>query len=224
MSQYGSYGPRRRTEERKKKRMNVVVNTAIAIVLVGIVFVSGMLIFGGKDSETATTNNGNENNELNENNEQENDLNGVNENNDDDDRSNVDEENDTENNDSGMNNGSSNVNDRNDNTSNDSENDENENNYNTTPVAHGEWEPIGTVQEEPFTAVFEQDHVNWEEMRRAMQYATGLGDNMTIWWLGNGGDHQSAEGYVSDYATRDTPYKVRLEWVTNEGWMPVSVE
>lgn len=86
------------------------------------------------------------------------------------------------------------------------------------------WEPIGTVQEEPFVAVFEKDHVNWQEMTRALQYATGLGDEMIIWWLGNGGDHQSAVGIVSTGETKNTPLKVRLEWVTNRGWKPVSVE
>lgn len=88
----------------------------------------------------------------------------------------------------------------------------------------GKWQPIGTVQEEPFTAVYEKEHVNWEEMTKALQYATGLGDGMTIWFIENGGDHKSAVGTVSDYSTRTTPYKVRLEWVTNEGWMPVSLE
>lgn len=87
-----------------------------------------------------------------------------------------------------------------------------------------EWEPIGTIQEEPFHAVFEKDHVNWQEMRKALQVATGLGDDMVIWWLGNGGDHLSAVGYVSTSETEETPFKVRLEWVTNRGWKPVSVE
>lgn len=87
-----------------------------------------------------------------------------------------------------------------------------------------EWEPIGTIQEEPFHAVFEKDHVNWQEMTKALQVATGLGDEMIIWWLGNGGDHLSAVGYVSTSETEETPFKVRLEWVTNRGWKPVSVE
>ncbi|HHY21679.1 MAG TPA: DUF1510 family protein, partial [Bacilli bacterium] len=42
--------------------------------------------------------------------------------------------------------------------------------------------------------------------------------------LGNGGSPQSAEGVVSDPGNADTPYKVRLEWVTEKGWKPVSVE
>ncbi|QOY36276.1 YrrS family protein [Anaerobacillus isosaccharinicus] len=94
----------------------------------------------------------------------------------------------------------------------------------TSSPQMGQWKPIGTVQQEPFVAVFERDHVNWEEMRRAFQVATGLGDDLTLWRVGNGGNHQSAVGVVADASTRSTPYQVRLEWVTNEGWMPVSVE
>lgn len=93
-----------------------------------------------------------------------------------------------------------------------------------TTVLDGQWKPIGTVQEEPFVAVYEKEHINWEEMTNALQYATGLGDEMIIWMLRNGGDHQSAVGTVSDHLNKSTPFEVRIEWVTNEGWMPVEVE
>lgn len=91
-------------------------------------------------------------------------------------------------------------------------------------VENGQWEPVGTVQSEPFVAVFEKDHINWQEMTKAFQYATALGDDMIIWWVENGGDHQSAVGIVSAFENKDTPYKVHLEWVENEGWRPVNVE
>lgn len=89
--------------------------------------------------------------------------------------------------------------------------------------SEGKWEPIGTVQKEPFVAVYDKNHVNWKEMTRALQVATGLGDDMIIWRIENGGDHQSAVGYVSTYENQNTPYQVRIEWVTNRGWKPVSV-
>jgi len=72
--------------------------------------------------------------------------------------------------------------------------------------------------------VYNKDHINWSEMTKAFQYATGLGNDITLWWVGNGGNHESAVGVVSDNATRTTPYQVRIEWVTNEGWVPVNVE
>lgn len=217
MNNYSSYGPRRRAiEERKKKRKNRLINGAIALVLIGIVFVSGMLIFGGDEKDVAVDSSGNE--QLDENNERnyeqtdpmsdnnENDVNSGNA------RSNETESDVPQNRESEI--------ELNDNES------ENEANIDdrTTPPRDGEWEPISTVQEEPFVAVYDKNHVNWQEMTRALQYATGIGDDIVIWWLGNGGDHQSAEGYVSDSVNQDRPYKVRLEWVPNRGWKPVSVE
>lgn len=88
----------------------------------------------------------------------------------------------------------------------------------------GQWEPIGTTQLEPFAADFTRDSVNWQEMERALKYAIGTEEKITIWWLGNGGDHLSAEGVVSTPQHASTPYRVRLEWVTEKGWKPVSVE
>lgn len=92
------------------------------------------------------------------------------------------------------------------------------------PNPGGPWEPIGTIQDEPFAAVYDREHQNWKEMTAALQYATGLGDNMIIWHLGNGGDHKSAVGVVSVNETKQTPYRVRLEWIDYRGWKPVSVE
>ncbi|MCD8501437.1 MAG: YrrS family protein [Bacillaceae bacterium] len=92
-------------------------------------------------------------------------------------------------------------------------------------LGNGEWQPIGTVQEEPFTAIYDKDHINWAEMEEAFRYATGLSeDEMITWRIRNGGDHQSAIGTVSNHANKNKPYKVRIEWVTNKGWMPVEVE
>lgn len=91
-------------------------------------------------------------------------------------------------------------------------------------VADGEWKPIGTSQSEPFVADYTKDSLNWQEMTEALQYAIGTEEKIVIWWLGNGGSPQSAEGVVSDPGNADTPFKVRLKWVTEKGWKPVSVE
>ncbi|WP_209122874.1 YrrS family protein [Alkalihalobacillus sp. BA299] len=90
-------------------------------------------------------------------------------------------------------------------------------------VQYGEWEPIGTVQSEPFEINFSKDHVNWKEMTHALQYATGLGDDIILWRIENGGDSQSAVGTVSDPENKHTPYRVRIEWVPERGWKPVEV-
>jgi hypothetical protein len=88
----------------------------------------------------------------------------------------------------------------------------------------GKWKPIGTVQPEPFSAVYSKEHINWAEMTRAFQYATGLGNDITLWRVGNGGNNESAVGVVSDNATRTTPYQVRIAWVTKAGGVPVNVD
>ncbi|MFV8826810.1 YrrS family protein [Alkalihalobacterium sp. APHAB7] len=90
-------------------------------------------------------------------------------------------------------------------------------------LSDGEWQPIGTVQSEPFQINFSKDHVNWKEMTHAIQYATGLYDDIIIWRIENGGDSMSAVGTVSDAANKNTPYRVRIEWVTERGWKPVEV-
>ncbi|MFA9557142.1 YrrS family protein [Evansella sp. AB-rgal1] len=217
MNQYGSYGPRR-TDIRKKKRANVVLNVSIAVVAAAIVFVGGLLIFGGKSEPASVADNGenqeeNVSNDVNENQHDNNELD-LNEN------ENGEEENEEQENEEQE------VNE----SSNDVENNDSSNNEDDSEtigeVRVNEWNPIGTVQEEPFTAVFnDSSHVNWEEMTKALEYAIGVedGERMTIWRLGNGGDLQSAVGYVAT-TNHDNPYKVRLEWVENKGWMPVSVE
>ncbi|SDY49364.1 Protein of unknown function [Evansella caseinilytica] len=201
MNQYGSRGPRR-SDMRKKQRKNIILNSAIAVVVLAIVLVGGALIFGG-NSETATT----DDPDQTENNE------GTAESPDGTDNTNTETEANQEDDDEA--------------TDDDKESDVEEKSASLSDEdeeTDGEWQPVGTVQEEPFVAVFDKDHVNWEEMTRALQYATGLGDEMIIWRLGNGGDHQSAVGTVSTSENANKPFQVRLEWVSNEGWQPVSVE
>jgi len=213
---------------RKKKKMNTILNVSIGIVALLILFIGGTLIFGGDSDEvTISDETGENNHDLNSNtgdisidsdtsvNDEGNDANNLSE-------SNMNE--------------STNENEANENEENESENEENEideneneneaENENELPESEdGEWVPIGTVQSEPFSAVYEKNHVNWDEMTRALEYATGLtSEEMQVWYIGNGGDAQSAIGTVGKSEDKNQPYKVRLEWVENEGWMPVSVE
>ncbi|MCD8511677.1 MAG: YrrS family protein [Bacillus sp. (in: Bacteria)] len=212
MSQYGSYGQRR--SEMRQKKKNTWLNGAIILVVIGIVFFAATLIFGNDDTEpvTADGDDQEESDQDSETTEESND---------------VDLEETSEGTEEEGETGSSDVDSENGTEEVDSTEEDNNTNELTTPaevVGEGQWEPIGTVQEEPFVAVYERDHVNWEEMLRALKYATGLGEEMIAWRIENGGDHLSAIGFVSDYPNRTTPYEVRLEWVTNEGWKPVSVK
>ncbi|MBU9720654.1 MULTISPECIES: YrrS family protein [Bacillaceae] len=214
---YGSYGPRR-TEIRKEKRKNIWLNGAIAVTIIGIVFVASMLIFSGGDSEPAAVEDVDPDDQNQAEMAENEDDNALDENEGDSTPSDDVDTNDSfEEEAEPADDSLSEVNEG----ENDSENGE-------ELVFDGEWRPIGTEQEEPFELNSEnlsRDHVNWQEMTLASMYATGISeDDITVWRFGNGGDMKSVEAWVSDYENRDTPYKVRLEWVTNEGWVPVSVE
>ncbi|WP_096201385.1 YrrS family protein [Bacillus sp. FJAT-45350] len=184
-----------RFEQRKKKRVNKILNISIGIVAVLILFFGSQLIFGTSSNEDAMTEVEEEETiEEEEVIEEENIEEAV-----------VEEEiPEIENN-------------------NEEEQIEEDEEELLEPV-DGEWQPIGTQQQqqEPFEADFTRDGQNWNEMKRALEYATGLGDNIIIWRLENGGNLQSAVGTVSDYQNQSTPYQVRLEW-TNRGWQPVNV-
>ncbi|OIJ16628.1 hypothetical protein BKP37_05180 [Anaerobacillus alkalilacustris] len=197
MSDEESYNSR--SYKRKRKKVQKIFNLAIIVVVFMVLLVGGQVLFSDKSSETVVENN-NERSEV---------IEGE-------DKEVISEENNIKETDGVL-------------PSSDDRNDEEIDASNIvtsemTPSQSGEWKPIGTVQEEPFSAVYSKEHINWKEMTQAFQYATGLGEDMTIWHVGNGGDHQSAVGIVADATTRATPYQVRIEWVTNGGWMPVSVQ
>ncbi|MBM4762375.1 YrrS family protein [Bacillus sp. B15-48] len=86
------------------------------------------------------------------------------------------------------------------------------------------WKPVGTTQSGEHTAVYDSSSVDWQEMLKAISYATGIDVNqMTVWFLGNNGGPQSAAGTVSEKGGT-VKFRVAIEWVDNEGWMPVKVE
>ncbi|QDI92854.1 DUF1510 family protein [Salicibibacter halophilus] len=105
------------------------------------------------------------------------------------------------------------------------ETDENgEDNGESAPSApeDGEYEPIGTEQED-FSHNFDSDSQNWNEMVMAMEYATGTSEEdwSHIAWIGNDGP----DGAEGTFEHEDgTEYTVTMEWVDDEGWMPTNVE
>jgi cytoskeletal protein RodZ len=87
------------------------------------------------------------------------------------------------------------------------------------------WKPVGTVQTGEHAPVYDESHVDWQEMLKAISYATGLEEsNMTLYWLGR--DKTTGTGSFSTVASKDKQqkYNVYLEWVDGEGWKPVKVE
>lgn len=86
------------------------------------------------------------------------------------------------------------------------------------------WQPIGTTQQGEHVSVYDKSSVDWQEKIRAIEYATGLvEDNMTVWRLQNGGSPQKSIGIVST-KNQDEKYRVYLEWIDGEGWMPEKMD
>ncbi|MGG0716392.1 YrrS family protein [Robertmurraya massiliosenegalensis] len=83
------------------------------------------------------------------------------------------------------------------------------------------WEPVGTVQTGEH--VNQYDGVDWDEMVKAIHYATGLAENnMTIQFLGNNGPNKSVGTVYSK--DKSQIYRVYIEWVDAGGWKPTKVE
>ncbi|WP_088102582.1 YrrS family protein [Halalkalibacter urbisdiaboli] len=181
-----------RFEHRKKKRINSVLNVAIGVVVILILFFAAQIFLGMSESEEVSVESETEETEI----EQEEPNQAVNED-ENDEASNVEED------------------------LNNVEEEDPQEEEQLEPVPDGEWQPIGTEQTGEFSHDFTKNSVNWNEMTKAIQYATGLGDDMIVWRLENGGSATSALGTVSAPDKQDTPYQVRLEWIDGQGWLPV---
>jgi cytoskeletal protein RodZ len=199
----------------KKRRMNKMLNTLIGIVLVLIVFVSAGLIFGN-DAEEAKPekelNTEPSKSELKVKENEEKQLNQETEEiNEESEEQPIDEENSpylTEEEDSSQ-----------------VRITEGEPGSNVEKVIENPaWQPIGTVQSEPHVATYKKNSVDWQEMTRAISYATGLAESdMIIWHLGNNGGPNKAVGTVTSKDQQQV-YRVYIDWVENQGWKPVRVE
>lgn len=87
------------------------------------------------------------------------------------------------------------------------------------------WKPVGTAQTGEHTPVYDETHVDWQEMLKAVSYATGLEEsNMTLHWLGR--NKTTGIGSFSIVSSKDNQqkYNVYLEWVDGGGWKPTKVE
>ncbi|MGV3488141.1 MAG: DUF1510 family protein [Tuberibacillus sp.] len=88
----------------------------------------------------------------------------------------------------------------------------------------GPWHPIGTQQAEPHQNSYDMGSVDWNEKVKALAYATGIPeDQMTVKWLGNGGAPDRSLGKVYSKQDPSKVYDVVIQWVTNEGWQPISI-
>ena len=86
------------------------------------------------------------------------------------------------------------------------------------------WKPIGTDQTGVHESIYDENHVDWDEKKKALSYATGHPvEGLIFWRIGNAGGPQKSYGIVS---TRDKSemYRVYLEWVDEKGWKPVKMD
>jgi len=91
-------------------------------------------------------------------------------------------------------------------------------------VTNQSWKPTPTTQTGQHVSSYDDKSVDWAEKVAAVTTATGIEkDNMIIWRLQNNGGANSAIATVS---TNDKTqmYRVSMEWVDNEGWLPVKLE
>ncbi|MGE8035203.1 hypothetical protein B1B04_18415 [Lysinibacillus sp. KCTC 33748] len=91
-------------------------------------------------------------------------------------------------------------------------------------VTNKSWKPTPTTQTGQHVSSYDDKSVDWAEKVATVTAATGIEkDNMIIWRLQNNGGANSAIATVS---TNDKTqmYRVSMEWVDNEGWLPVKLE
>jgi hypothetical protein len=206
-------GPR--YEKRAKHRkLNRIINICLFVILVVILFFLYQLFFGNRQETTDTT----ARTEISKNEQSNSDA--TNQNND----KNVSTKEESE-----QSTGDSSQNSGNDSNVNSLEGNEITNETSEDPnvmniIKNKSWKPIGTEQTEPHIASYDSSSQDWKEMLQAIEYATGLKeDNWILWRLGNGGSAQQAIAVIT---SRDiqSRYRVFLEWIPSEGWLPLKIE
>lgn len=92
-------------------------------------------------------------------------------------------------------------------------------------IENPSWKPVGTEQSGVHNPVYDDTSVDWQEMLKAISYATGLDQStMTVYWLGR--DQSATNGSVGTVYSKETQekYRVFIQWVDGQGWMPTKVE
>ncbi|ARK29254.1 YrrS family protein [Halalkalibacter krulwichiae] len=186
-----------RYEQRKKKRINKILNVAISIVTILILFFAYQIIFDNDSSEEAMTEEVEEAIDSDSSRDTSDVSQEVPITTEDTEEENIEEE-----------------------GSNEEQEEDELADEELEPVPDGEWQPVGTEQTE-FSPNFSSGSTNRNEMEKALRYATGLDHNMTVWRIENGGSETRARGVVSGEHNHNQPYEVYIEWIDGEGWMPV---
>ena len=86
------------------------------------------------------------------------------------------------------------------------------------------WEPYPTAQTGEHTSTFTEGHIDYEEKLNAIYSVIPLEQQASILWsIKNNGNAKSAIAVLSS-TDKEQKYRVAIEWVEGEGWMPQQVE
>lgn len=87
-----------------------------------------------------------------------------------------------------------------------------------------EWEVTPTEQTGEHVSAYQSGHIDYEEKLETFRNAVQLDESEIIFWsVKNNGSTESAVAVVS---TKDKSenYRIYIEWIENQGWIPVKVE
>ncbi|AHN22596.1 MULTISPECIES: YrrS family protein [Lysinibacillus] len=91
-------------------------------------------------------------------------------------------------------------------------------------VTDKSWKPTPTTQTGEHVSSYDDQSVDWAEKIATVTAVTGItNDNLIVWRLQNNGGANKAIATVST-KDKSEKYRVSMEWVDNEGWLPVKLE
>ncbi|WP_445477851.1 YrrS family protein [Lysinibacillus irui] len=91
-------------------------------------------------------------------------------------------------------------------------------------ITNKNWQPTPTTQTGQHVSSYDDTSVDWAEKVATVSAVTGIEQsNMIIWRMQNNGGPNSAIATVSSN-DKSQKYRVSMEWVDNEGWLPVKLE
>ena len=86
------------------------------------------------------------------------------------------------------------------------------------------WQPTPTTQTGAHVSSYESGTIDWQEKVATITSVTGMDEEkMIIWRIGNNGSAETAVATVSTI-DQSEKYRVSMEWIDNEGWLPVKLE
>ena len=87
-----------------------------------------------------------------------------------------------------------------------------------------QWEPYPTEQEGPHASIYQKGHIDYEEKLAAVYSVIPLEQSSSILLkIQNNGSPQTARAIVTSMDKTEI-YRVFIEWVDSEGWLPTMVE